>query len=156
MGDGTVGSAKVSEHGGNGNASKAKGVIIKSSEVEAINGAEKLFLEFLTDGGGKGEFGDLHFEDMDEFADNKLGCARGNDRCITGMSGKLEGNASRGKVISIGHDKAKVTMAAACSSGGDSMSIGIDFLGEEFDGSVGGCPSDWGQIRVWESNGRRC
>jgi len=96
----------VSEHGSNRNISKAKGVIVESGKVEAIDSTEKLFFEFLTDGGGKGEFGDLCFVHMDEFTDNKLGCTRGYDRCITRMRGKLEGNGSEGEIVSIGHDQA--------------------------------------------------
>jgi len=130
----------VSEHGGNRDIGKFKGVIIKSSMVEVINGTEELFFEFFTHGGSNGEFRNLSFEHVDKFADNKLGSTSWNVRSITGMCRELEGNTSKREVVGIGHDKAKVTMAATTTSGRDGTCICINFLGEEFEEGVGWHP----------------
>ncbi len=42
-GDGTIGSAEMSKHGGNRDIGKAKDVVIQGSKVEAIDSAEKMF-----------------------------------------------------------------------------------------------------------------
>jgi len=117
----------VSEHGGNGDIGKSKGVVIESSKVEAIDGTEELFFEFLTQGGSKGEFGKYRFEYVDKFIDNKLGSTCWYNRGITSMRRELEGNTSKCEVVSSGHDEAKVTMAATTMSGRDGMHIGINF-----------------------------
>ena len=143
----------MSEHGGNGDNSKSEGVIVKSSKVELIDGTEELFFEFLMQGGSEGEFGNLSFEYVDEFADKKWGSTGRNDRSITGMCRELECNTSKHEVAGIGHDEAKVTMDAATMSGWDGTCISINFLAEEFKGGVCWHPSDQGQVWVRESNG---
>jgi len=143
----------MSEHGGNGDVSKSKGVIVESSKVEAINSTEELLFEFLVQGGSKGEFSNLSFEHTDEFTDNKLGSTGWNDRSVTRMCRELECNTGKCEVVSIGHDdKAKMTMVATAMSGRDGTCIGINFLGEEFEQGVGWHPGEWGQVWEWESN----
>jgi len=87
----------------------------------------ELFFEFLVQGGSKGELGNLSFEYADEFADNKLGSTTWNYRSITGMRRELECNTSKHEVISIRHDEAKVTMAAAAASGWDGACTSKNF-----------------------------
>jgi len=70
---------------------------------------------------------------MDKFADNKLGGTGQQDGVVTRMCRELEGNTSKGEVVSSRHDKAEVTMAATTTSRGDGSHIGIEFLCEEFE-----------------------
>jgi len=152
MHDGAIGSAQMSEHGGNGDVSKSKGVIVESSKVEAINSTEELLFEFLVQGGSKGEFSNLSFEHTDEFTDNKLGSTGWNDRSVTRMHRELEGKTGKLEVVGSRHDKAEVSMATTTMSRRDGMRIGINFLGEEFEQGVGWHPGEWGQVWEWESN----
>jgi len=84
-------------------------------------------------GGSKGEFSKLSFEDTDKFADSKLGGTCPQDGIVARMCRELEGNTGKGEVVGSRHDKAKVTMAATTMSRGDGACIGIDFLCEEFE-----------------------
>jgi len=83
-------------------------------------------------GGSKGEFSKLGFENLYKFADNKLGGACRQDGIVTRMHRELEGNSGKIEVAGSRHDKAKVTMAATATSRGDGMHISVKFLGEEF------------------------
>ena len=122
---------EMDEHGGHRDIGKSKNVIIESSKVEAVNGSEKLFFQLLAQGGSKGEFGKLSFEDMDKFAENKLVSTSRHNGSITRMGRELESNASKGEVVGSGHDKTKVTMGTTSMGGRDGMHIGINFLCEE-------------------------
>jgi len=61
-----------------------------------------------------------------------------------GQAWVWEGNASEEEVISSRHGEAKVTMATTTTSRWDSAHIGINFLGEEFEGQISWHPSELG------------
>jgi len=128
---------EMDEHGGHRDISKSKNVIIESSKVEAVNGSEKLFFQFLTQSGNKGEFSKFSFEDTDNFVGNKLISTSRHNGHITRMGREQEGNGSNGLVVNSGHDKAEVTMGASSACGRDCMCISIDFLCEEAKCRVG-------------------
>jgi len=102
-----------------------------SATVEVINGSEKLFFQLLSQGGSKGEFGKLSFEDTDKFAENKLVSTSWHNRSMPRTGRELECDASEGEVASSGHDKTKVTMGATSAGGRNGARIGINFLCEE-------------------------
>ena len=119
------------EHGGHGDVGKSKGVIVEGGKVEVIDSSEELLFQLLAQGGSKGEFGKLSFEDMDKFAEDKLVSTSQHNGSITKVGRELESDASKGEVVSSGHDKTKVTMGTTSAGGRDGMRIGINFLCEE-------------------------
>jgi len=74
-------------------------------------------------GSGKGEFNKLSFEDADKFADNKLGGTCQKDGTVARMHRELEGNTSKGEVVSSGDDKANVTKATTTMSRGKACAL---------------------------------
>ncbi len=52
------------------------------------------------------------------------------------------------------HHEAKVAMGPTSAQRRDGASIGVDFLGEQGDGGVGGSADDFGEDRVRERKGR--
>ncbi len=129
--DDTISGMEMDEHGGHRDIGESENVIIESGKVEAVNSSEKLIFELLMQGGSEGEFGKLSFEYMDKFAENKLVSTSWHNGSITRMGRELESNASKGEVVSSGHDKTKVTMGTTSVGGRDGMHIGINFLCEE-------------------------
>ncbi len=129
--DDAVSGMEMDEHGGHRDIGKSKNVIIKSGKVEVVNSNEKLFFQLLTQGGSKGEFGKLSFEDTDKFAENKLVSTSWHNRSMPRTGRELECDASEGEVVSSGHDKTKVTMGTTSVGGRNGARIGINFLCEE-------------------------
>jgi len=66
-GDGAIIGVEMSDHCHHGDISKAKHVIIKGSQVQAINHGEELFLGFLLNHSGYGKFLDGGIVEMDVF-----------------------------------------------------------------------------------------
>jgi len=65
--------------------------------------------------------------------------------CWSGVGGELELHSSEDHILSIRHDKAKVSTGAATVSGGNGAGIGVNFFGKQFDGRVVGCSDDSGE-----------
>jgi len=113
MGEQTILCSEVCQHVGDADIGKSKGVVIKGHEVQAIDGVQDLFLEFLMDGGSKGQFDKFGIIQADGFGDLELHGSGSMDRCRTWVCWHLECNSSEHKVFGQCDDKAEVAMAAA-------------------------------------------
>jgi len=63
-------------------------------------------------------------------------CAGGMLGCQSRVSGELKLTSSNSHVVSIGHDKSKMTMETTTMHGRHGTCIGVNFFGEKFDRSI--------------------
>ena len=75
-------------------------------------------------------------------------------RVIAGMDVCNESMAGSCKVEVGGHDKCQVTVFAAASRAMNRTGVGIEFLLECLEGSVGGLPCDLSQRGMWKGEKR--
>jgi len=91
--DGSIGCAKMGEHGSDTDIGETKGIVIKGHEIQLIDGSKELFFHFFMDGCGQDEFGHCGFVDADHFVDLELHCICSKDGIVAGMDGELKGDA---------------------------------------------------------------
>jgi len=128
----------VGNHVSDRDFAESKDGVFDLSKVEAVDGPQKLFFEFLVQCVSAGEFFNCGFVDADVFCNFKLrgpscwgsgGIARVCRQCKRNAAGECE-------IGSIRHDQAQMTMAAATADGWNGASIGKNFAGKDLDGGV--------------------